>query len=172
VRTLTNTQAFTRGAIALSILAGWTPRIIGSVAALTIATSASAHDVAGDMARAADQIARIQSQLVAAEHTAACAASGAQPAHVSLRMAELIQAYEMANAKLGALDPRTHPDAWDAAEEAWYASEAALMNQRPANAADLAAKLDALLEVEASEGEFARIKRLSEDAHHLAGGAK
>jgi hypothetical protein len=92
------------------------------------------------------------------------------PTGVSPRMAELIEIYRSANANIDRLNPHGDEAAWAAAESNWEAAEIALMNQRPANAADFAAKFDALLEIDTSEGEFARLKRLSDDAHHLAGG--
>jgi hypothetical protein len=91
-------------------------------------------------------IERIQAQLDAAEHKAACAASGtAAPQTVSPRMAELVEIYRAAGANIDSLDPLKDEAAWTAAESNWNAAELALMNERPRNAADYALKFDTLL---------------------------
>jgi hypothetical protein len=136
------------------------------VLSITTATPAAAHDVPAG-------IERIQAQLDTAERTAACAASGAAPSTtVSPRMADLIAIYRAASDNLDAVAPTQDEAAWTAAESNWMAAEVELLNERPRNAADLAAKFDTILDLENSEGEFARIQRLSEDAHFLAGAAK
>jgi hypothetical protein len=94
----------------------------------------------------------------------------AAPAGVSPRMAEIIAEYKRTMAALDALNPKTAPDAWDAAEDAFEAAQGALLDARPVSAADFAAKFDALLDLETAEGEFVILKQLSADAHSLAGG--
>jgi hypothetical protein len=140
----------------------------GIALALSIITAlpASAQSVQAD-------IERLQTQIDAAQHTAACAASGAAPqTTVSPRMAELVEIYRAAGANIDALDPLKDEAAWTAAESNWEAAEVSLMNEQPATVADFALKFDVLMEIDASEGEFARLKRLSEDANTLAGCVK
>lgn len=153
MRTLTNTQAYTRGAIALSTLAGWTPSRRTTLYSLLIATAASAAITAGAAIA-----------LPAAAHDA--------PGPVSHRMAELVEIYRAASAHLDAIAPLKNEAAWIAAESGWEAAEIALMNERPRTVCDFFIKFNALLEIDTSEGEFARLKRLSEDAADLGGCAK
>src|SRR4051794_21490577 len=92
----------------------------------------------------------------------------AAPVSVSPRMAQIIAEYKRTLAALNALDPRKDPDAWDVAENAFGIAEDALLDARPATAADFAAKFDALMFGDADD-ENVVLKQLSDDAHTLAG---
>jgi hypothetical protein len=122
----------------------------------------------------------LYSVLIAAAFSSAVATAVMIPAVGALaegtaaspRMAELVEMYRAVSTNIDALDPRTDAAAWTAAEQAWEVAEANLMNERPRTVCDFAAKFDALLDIESSEGEFVRLKRLSEDAHAMGGCAK
>jgi hypothetical protein len=88
---------------------------------------------------------------------------------VSPRMTALIEMYKAVSANIDSLDPLGDQAAWTAAEQAWGRGETHHQDQPPPPLLDYAAKLDALIELDSSEGEYATIKRLSEDAHALAG---
>lgn len=90
---------------------------------------------------------------------------------VSPRMAELVANYQAALEQVDTLAPDTMTDsaAWAAVEAVFVKAQAELLAERPKNAADFAAKFDALIELDAGEGGFDAFKTLSEDAHALAG---
>jgi hypothetical protein len=98
------------------------------------------------------------------------AAQGTCP--VSPRMAKLVEMYRAVSANIDSIDPHGDPAAWTAAEQAWEIAEANLMNEQPTTVCDFAVKFDTLVEIDSSESEFPRLKRLSEDANALAGAAK
>lgn len=94
-------------------------------------------------------------------------------ATVSPRMAELVASYKASLETVDTLAPDDATDeaTWSAVEAAFLSAQAALLAERPANAADFALKFDSLVEIEAAEGQYDVFKRLSEDAHALAQGA-
>src|SRR4051794_276476 len=73
-------------------------------------------------------------------------ASAAQT--VSPRMAQIIAEYKAIVATLDSLDPKTDPDGWQAADDAFWPAQGKLLDARPATMADFVAKFDALVGLE------------------------
>lgn len=135
----------------LQAIAGWLPSRRGFIGSLLVAGAASTAVATG-----------------AAIVMPAAAADGGVA--VSPRMAELVAAYKQAIARIDTFPPKSSdPNAWQTAEDDFLAAQAALINEPPATIADYSVKFDALMEVEEADGEFAAVKRLSDDARALAG---
>jgi hypothetical protein len=137
----------------LQAIAGWLPTRRGFLSSLLVAGAATTAVTTG-----------------AAIVLPAAAADDAPI--VSPRMAELVDAYKQAIARIDNYPPKSNPEAWQTAEDDFLAAQATLINEPPATIADFSLKFDALMEVEDSDGEFAAVKRLSDDAQMLARSAK
>jgi hypothetical protein len=141
---------------ALQILAGWAPSRSNILyAALISAAAATAVTTASAIATGSTMI----------------TTTAAETQTVSPRMAALIADYKAALEQVDELAPdaSTDADAWQALEDRFVAAQAALIAERPSSIADYAAKYDALVEIEAAEGQHDVFKALSADAHALAG---
>jgi hypothetical protein len=124
----------------------------------------------------------LSSLLVAGAASAAVAsaaaiivpAAAASSPTVSPRMAELISEFARLNAALyDDTDYDADGAAWDIAAEARRPALEALVFERPATLMDFAAKMTALSQFMAEEdSELFTLRRLAEDATHLAGVAK
>ena len=134
----------------LQVLSGWLPSRRGFLSSLLVAGAATTAVATG-----------------AAIVLPAAAADDA-PA-MSPRMSELVAAYKQAIERIDNYPPKTNPEAYASAEDDFLAAQAALINEPPASITDFSAKFDALMEVEEADGEFAAVKRLSDDARALAG---
>jgi hypothetical protein len=130
----------------LQSLAGWTPSRRGVLAGITGLLALGAAPMIPAIASAA-------------------------PAGVSSRMSQLIANFTRLSAELDGLgDDDT--DAWDRAADARRPALEELVFERPATIADFAAKMAALVEFMVQEdSELFVLRRLSEDATALAGGA-
>lgn len=99
------------------------------------------------------------------------AITSAAPAGVSPRMSQLIADFTSLSAELNALSD-DDTDAWERAADTRRPALEELVFERPATIADFAAKMAALVEFMVQEdSELFVLRRLSEDATALAGGA-
>jgi hypothetical protein len=138
----------------LQALAGWAPSRRGFIGSLLVAGAATT--AAGTAA------------------ALAIPAAATAPAGVSGRMAGLIADFVRLNAALyDDTDYEADPLAWDRAAEARRPALEALVFERLASLIDFAAKMSTLAEFMAEEdSELFTLRRLAEDATHLAGVAK
>lgn len=170
MRTLKNTQAYTRGAIAMSILAGWTPSHRSIEVEAAEMGDVQERDNAARVTFACNAVRNVVvAALLVVGVSATSPARAAEP--VSPIMQGLISDFSLASLRQGALD--TSGDTEKAAAAAQERNKAliALAFHEPANLTELGAKTAALVEfTEDTERFFLRI--LVEDTNKLAQVAK
>lgn len=170
MRTLKNTQAYTRGAIAMSILAGWTPSHRSLEAEAAEMADVQERDSAARVTFARNAVRNLAvAALLAVSVATTSPARAAEP--VSPIMQGLISDFALTSLRQGAFD--TSGDSEKAAVAAQERNKAliALAFHEPANLTELAAKTAALVEfTEDTERFFLRI--LVEDTNNLTQVAK